>query len=44
MEDYYGIIEFTLLELAVVGWAIWQVVSLRRDKKRMDAENKPEGE
>ena len=38
MEDYYGIIEFTLLELVVLGWAAWQVISLRRDKKRMDAE------
>lgn len=34
--------EWLLLELAVVGWAVWELYSLRRDKRRSEREKPAE--
>jgi hypothetical protein len=33
-SNYYGIIEMTLTFGLVIGFGVWQLVSLERDKKK----------
>jgi hypothetical protein len=40
MEDYLGLIEMGFVFLVLIGIAVFELVSLRLDKKRKDAESK----
>jgi hypothetical protein len=39
MEDYLGLIEMGFVFLVLIGIAVIELVSLRLDKKRKDAES-----
>lgn len=43
-SKYYGLIEMGLVFGLVLAWGFWELYALRRDRKKTDADRKPDSD